>query len=62
MLSTCPLHTNSGGCRKSGCRKREAHIIWSMVTCKGSTRYSNYLEDYWTCAGGFLAVNTIGTQ
>ena len=22
----------------SGCVKREAHIIWSMVTCQGSTR------------------------
>ena len=28
LLSTCPLHTNSG------CGKREAHINWTMVTCK----------------------------
>ena len=28
LLSTCLLHTNSG------CGKREAHINWSMVTCK----------------------------
>ena len=28
ILSTCALHTNSG------CGKREAHINWSMVTCK----------------------------
>ena len=23
-----------------------------MVTLKGSTRYWNYLEDYWPCTGG----------
>ena len=28
----------------------------------GSTRYWNYLEDYWPCAGGLSAVNVIGTQ
>ena len=28
----------------------------------GSTRYSNYLEDCWPCAGGLSAVNVIGTQ
>ena len=32
ILSTCPLHSNSG------CGKREAYINWSMVTCQGSTR------------------------
>ena len=32
VLSTCPLHTNSG------CERREAHIHWFMVTCQGSTR------------------------
>ena len=37
VLSTCPLHTNSG-CTNNGCGKREAHINWSMVTCQGSTR------------------------
>ena len=31
VLSTCPLHTNSG------CGK-EANINWSMVICQGSTR------------------------
>ena len=51
ILSSCPLHTNSE------CRKIEAHINWPMVTCKGSTRYWNYLEDYWPCAGGVSAVN-----
>ena len=28
----------------------------------GGTRYWNYLEDYWPCAGGLSAVNVIGTQ
>ena len=28
LPSTCPLHSNSR------CEKREAHINWSMVTCK----------------------------
>ena len=32
VLSTCPLHTNSGR------GKRVAHINWSMVTCQDSTR------------------------
>ena len=27
----------------------------------GSTRYWNYLEDYWACAGGLSAVNAIDT-
>ena len=31
-------------------------------TCKGSTDYWNYPEDYWPCAGGLSAVNAIGTQ
>ena len=36
--------------------------IGTMVTCKkGSTRYWNYLGDYWSCAGGLSAVNAIGT-
>ena len=29
---------------------------------KGSTRYSNYLEDYWPFAGALSAMNAIGTQ
>ena len=28
----------------------------------GSTRYWNYLEDYWPYVGGLSAVNAIGTQ
>ena len=31
-----------------------------MVIQKGSTRYWNYLEDYWPCVGGLSAVNAIG--
>ena len=27
-----------------------------------STRYSNYPEDYWPCAGGLSAVDAIGMQ
>ena len=51
ILSACSLHAISG------CGKREAHISWSMVTCKmAGTRYRNYLEDYWPCAGGLSAV------
>ena len=38
LLSTCPLHTNSG------CGEREAHINWSMVTCQGSTRTGTTLR------------------
>ena len=59
ILSTCPLHTKNG---ISGCGKREAHMNWSMVTCKGSTRYWSYLEDYWPCAGGLTAVKSSGTH
>ena len=28
----------------------------------GSTRYENYLKDYWPCVGGLSAVNAIDTQ
>ena len=42
--------------------EREAHIDWSMVTCQGSTRFLNYREVYWPCAGGLSAVNAMGTQ
>ena len=47
VLSTCSLHTTSG------CGK---------VTCQGSIRYWNYLEDYWPCASGLSAVNAIGRR
>ena len=58
-LSTCYNHFIP---IVSGCGIREAHMNWSMVTCKDSTRYWNYLEDYWHCAGGLWAVNAIGTH
>ena len=58
ILSTSPLHTISR------CGEIEAHINWSMHgDAKGSsTRYWNYLEVYWSCAGGLSAVNAMGMQ
>ena len=54
------IHIDSGCSKK---KKRETHIIWSIVVAwKGSTAFSNYLEDYWPCAGGLSTVNAIGTQ
>ena len=35
---------------------------WSMVTCEDRTRYWNYLEDYWPCAGGPSRVKALGRQ
>ena len=35
---------------------------YSYSTLKGSIRYWNYLDDYWPCAGGLSAVNTIDTR
>ena len=29
---------------------------------KGNTRYWNYLEDYWPCAGGLSAINATGAE
>ena len=29
---------------------------------KGSIRYTNHLEDFWSCVGGLSAVIAIGTQ
>ena len=37
-------------------------VIVHRETCKGNTRYWNYLEDCWPCAGGLSAVNAVGTQ
>ena len=44
--------------------KREEDINWSMVIPENipPVTGTNYLEDYWRCAGGFSAVNAIGTQ
>ena len=33
-----------------------------MVICKKATLVRNYLEVYWSCAGGLSVVNAIGTQ
>ena len=41
---------------------REAHINWTVVTCKMAAPVRNYLEDYWPRAGGLSTVNAIGTQ
>ena len=38
------------------------HYLVHGDLLKGSTRYRNYLENYWPCAGGLSAVNDIGTQ
>ena len=56
IILQCSLYTNNSivGVGKD--------INGSMVTCKGSTRYWNYLEDYWFCSGRLSAVNAIGTQ
>ena len=49
-------------CTNSGCGEREAHKLVRYDTLKASTRYSNYLDDYWPCAGALSTVNVIGTQ
>ena len=36
-------------------------VPWGF-TWTSSTHYSNYIEDYWPCAGGISAVNATGTQ
>ena len=43
--------------------EKEANKKWSMVIIpeKGSTPYSNYLEDYWP-SGGLSTVSANGTQ
>ena len=56
IVSAFPLYTDSG------CGKERRALIVRGDNCKGSTRSSNYLEDYWPCAGGLSAVNAIGTQ
>ena len=36
---------------------------WSIVTPKKAAPvYWNYLDNYWSCAGGLSVVNAIGTQ
>ena len=45
-----------------GVGKRGTHYLVHGNNCKGSTHHWNYLGDYWTCAGGLSAVNTIRMQ
>ena len=55
VLSTCPLHTNSG------CGKERRILIGPWGPAKAAP-VRNYLEVYWPCAGRLSAVNAIGTQ
>ena len=55
VLSTCPLHTNSG------CGKERRILIGPWWPAKAAL-VRNYLEVYWPCAGGLLVVNAIGKQ
>ena len=59
--TSCIAYVRSISC---WCGKREAQNNWSMERClkKGNTRYWNYLEEYWPCAGGLSAVNASGTE
>ncbi|CAN0212227.1 unnamed protein product, partial [Ascophyllum nodosum] len=45
VLSTCPLHTNSG------CGKERRILIGTWSPAKAAL-VRNYLEVYWPCAGG----------
>ena len=36
--------------------------LYGVIPEKGSTRYSNCLEDCWSCADGLSAVNAFGMQ
>ena len=55
VLSTCPLHTNSG------CGKERRIIFGPWRPAKAALVW-HYLEVYWPCAGGLSAANAIGTQ
>ena len=55
VLSTCPLHANSG------CGEERRILIGSSGPAKAALVW-NYPEVYWPCAGGLSAVNAIGTQ
>ena len=55
VLSTCPLHTNSG------CGKERRILIGPWRPAKAAPIW-NYLEVYWPCAGGLSAMSAIGTQ
>ena len=45
-----------------GVGKERRTLIGHGDLQNGSTRYWNYLENYWPYAGGLSAVNAIGTQ
>ena len=51
--NTCTIHIVVGG-------KSDAHVQWSTgilyLKRQHPLRYSNYLEDFWACAGGLSAV------
>ena len=53
VLSTCPLHTNSG------CGKERRILIGPWWPAKAAL-VRNYPEVYWPCAGGLSAVNAKG--
>ena len=55
VLSTCPLHTNSG------CGEERGILIDLRRPVKAAP-VSNYLEIYWPCAGVLSAMSAIGTQ
>ena len=55
VLSTCPLHTNSGW-------GKERRILIGPWRPAKAALIRNYLEVYWPSAGGLSAVNAIGTQ
>ena len=63
ILSLCITRVHYIPIVVKGCGKRKARKNWSMVISeKGSTRYWNYIEDYWPSAGWLSAVNAIGTR
>ena len=55
VLSTYPLHTNSG------CEKERRILIGPWRSAKAAP-VRNYLEVYWPCVGELSAVNAIGTH
>ena len=55
ILSTCPLHNNSG-------YGKERRILIDPWCPAKAALGRNYLEVYWPRAGGLSAVNAIGTQ
>ena len=52
---SCPLHINSE------CEKERRILLGPWRPAKAAPVW-DYFEVYWPCAGGFSAVNAIGTQ